>query len=481
MAKRVVIVGGGITGLTAAYKLIKGAGDAVEVHLIERSERLGGKTGTELTEGFVIEQGPDSFVGHKPALVNLCKELGIELTGPNPKMKKTYIWSGKRLEPLPVGLQLMIPTEFGPFIKTPLLSWKGKLRAGLEPLIPVRKETGDESIGSFVRRRFGDEMLQGIAGPLMGGIYGGSFDEVSMGAAFPQFMKIEREKGSLLLNALRNKAQAKPKSTTGSAFLTAPQGLQKIVDRLAEEIKGKVKIHLGKAVQSVAPVAPQGVGGCLCKGEAEPVTVESPAHWLITLSTGEALVADALILATPAWVSAELLGGALPEVAEELRDVPYGNSVVVALGYKKDEIGHPLDGTGFLIPARYPMEVTASTWVSSKWEHAAPADRALLRVFLGRGKGKDWTVESDEAVLAEVKKGLHETMGVTAEPFLTRIFRYQRSNPIYRVGHIEQMKALRAKLPTGLYLAGAPYSGVGLPDCVREGQEVAAQVAQALQ
>ncbi|HLO02668.1 MAG TPA: oleate hydratase, partial [Symbiobacteriaceae bacterium] len=130
MAKRVVIVGGGITGLTAAYKLIKSAGEAVEVHLVERSERLGGKTGTELTEGFVIEQGPDSFVGHKPALVNLCKELGIELTGPNPKVKKTYIWSGKRLEPLPVGLQLMIPTEFGPFIKTPLLSWKGKLRAG---------------------------------------------------------------------------------------------------------------------------------------------------------------------------------------------------------------------------------------------------------------------------------------------------------------------------------------------------------------
>lgn len=467
MAKRVVIVGGGITGLTAAYRLIQGAGEALEVHLIERAERLGGKTGTERTEGFVIEQGPDSFVGHKPALVNLCKELGIELTGPNPQMKKTYIWSGKRLEPLPVGLQLMIPTEFGPFIKTPLLSWKGKLRAGLEPLIPARKETSDESIGSFVRRRFGQEMLEGIAGPLMGGIYGGSFDEVSMGAAFPQFMKIEREKGSLLLNALRNKAQAKPKSTTGSAFLTAPKGLQTIVDRLVEEIDGKVKIHLGKAVQSVAPVA--------------PVTVESPAQWFITLSTGEALVADALILATPAWATADLIGGALPEVAGELRAVPYGNSVVVALGYSKEEVGHPLDGTGFLVPARYPMEVTASTWVSSKWAHAATPDRALLRVFLGRGNGKDWTVESDEVVLAEVKKGLRETMGVTGEPFLTRIFRYQRSNPIYRVGHIDRMKALRAKLPTGLYLAGAPYSGVGLPDCVREGQEVAAQVVQGLQ
>lgn len=461
MTKRVVIIGGGITGLTTAYRLSQGA-PAVELHLVERAGRLGGKTGTELTEGFVIEQGPDSFVGHKPALVNLCKELGIELTGPNPQMKKTYVWSGTQLEPLPVGLQLMIPTEFGPFIKTPLLSWKGKLRAGLEPLVPIRKEMGDESIGSFVRRRFGDEMLEKIAGPLMGGIYGGSFDEISMGAAFPQFMKIERERGSLLLNALRNKAQAKPKSTTGSAFLTAPQGLQRIIDRLVQEIEGKVKFHLERSVTSLAPVA------------------ESPARWLVTLSTGEALVADAVILATPAWAAADLLGAPVPEVAAGLREIPYGNSVVVALGYKKEALDHPLDGTGFLIPARYPMEVSASTWVSSKWAHAAPDDRALLRVFLGRGGGKDWTVESDEAVLAEVKKGLRETMGLTAEPFLTRIFRYQRSNPIYRVGHLERMKALRAKLPTGLYLAGAPYSGVGLPDCVREGQEVAAQVVQGL-
>jgi oxygen-dependent protoporphyrinogen oxidase len=461
---RILIVGGGMTGLSAAYQLQKWAaktGALPVIHLVEKADRLGGKTSTELVDGLVVERGPDSFVGHKPWLKELAKELGLALTGPNPAVKKTYIWSGKRLEPLPIGLQIMIPTQFGPFIRTPLLSPWGKLRAAMEPFIPARKVEGDESIGSFVRRRFGQEMLEQIAGPLMAGIYGGNWDEISMQASFPQFMKIEREKGSLLLNALRNKRQAQPQSTTGSPFLTVPTGLQTIVDRLAAVLEGRVQFHLGTMVTALEPV--QGAGG-----------------YRVRLSSGEEMTADAVIVATPAYVAADLVDGFLPAISTELREVPYGNSVVVALGYRRADLDHPLDGTGFIVPARYPMEVTASTWVSSKWAHAAPSDKALLRVFLGRAGGKDWTTESDEAILAEIQKGLRETMGLTGEPFLTRIFRYRQANPQYRVGHLDRMAKLRRQLPRGLYLAGAAYGGVGLPDCVREGQVVAEKVANQL-
>jgi oxygen-dependent protoporphyrinogen oxidase len=482
---RILIVGGGMTGLTAAYQLQKWAaktGVVPEIHLVEKAERLGGKTSTELVDGLVVERGPDSFVGHKPWLKELAKELGLALTGPNPAVKKTYIWSGKRLEPLPIGLQIMIPTQFGPFIRTPLLSPLGKLRAAMEPFIPARKEEGDESIGSFVRRRFGQEMLDQIAGPLMAGIYGGNWDEISMQASFPQFMKIEREKGSLLLNALRNKKQAQPQSTTGSPFLTVPTGLQTIVDRLAAVLAGRVQFHLGTTVTALEPV--RGALGGAPAGAGAVTEAAALAHgasgYRVRLSSGEEMTADAVILATPAYVAADLVDGFLPAVSTELREVPYGNSVVVALGYRQADLDHPLDGTGFIVPARYPMEVTASTWVSSKWAHAAPSDKALLRVFLGRAGGKDWTAESDEAILAEIRKGLRETMGLTAEPFLTRIFRYRKANPQYRVGHLDRMAKLRRQLPRGLYLAGAAYGGVGLPDCVREGQAVAEKVANQL-
>jgi oxygen-dependent protoporphyrinogen oxidase len=462
MSQTIVIVGGGVTGLSAAYHLQKrarAAGVEATVVVVERDTKLGGKTQTDVIDGMVLEHGPDSVIAHKPWFKQLCQELGLPMVGTNPEIKTTYIYKNGRLEQLPVGMQIMIPTELWPFIKTRLLTPWGKLRAALEPLVPIRRSDEDESIGSFVRRRFGREVLENLAGPLMGGIYGGDWDAVSLKATFPMFMKMEQEHGSLLLQGLRNKAN-KPKGPTGSAFFTVPTGLKSAVDALVQACDG-VTFQTGTTVTGVTPAG---------KG------------YTVSLSTGERIDAHAVVLATPAYIAAELIQGYLPEVAGELNAIPYGNSCVVALAYRRTDVDHPLDASGFLVPHTEPLAVTASTWVSSKWPHTAPPDRALLRVFLGRAGGKDWTAEPDDVILDTVRQGLRQTMGLRAEPVLTRIYRWPRAMSTYRVGHLERMDWIEQRMQQqpGLYLAGAAYRGVGLPDCVREGMEAADKVARHL-
>ena len=460
MRPTILIVGGGVTGLAAAYnvqKQAKAAGADPRIILVEKDSALGGKTKTERVDGLVIEHGPDSFIAHKPWFGQLCKELGLPTVGTNPNVKTTYIWHKGKMEPLPVGMQIMIPTETWPFVKTRLISPLGKLRAAMEPFIPVKKTDEDESIGSFVSRRFGREVLENVAGPLMGGIYGGDWDGVSMKATFPMFTKMEKEQGSLLLAGHRNKAN-RPKGPTGSAFQTVPTGLQTAVDALVKACE-QVEFKTGVTVKSLVPAD----GG-----------------YTVSLDSGEELLADAVVLAVPAYVAASLIEEIVPAAAGELNEIPYGNSVVVALGYNRSDVDHPLDASGFLVPAREPMDVTASTWVSVKWPHAAPKDKVLLRCFIGRGLGKDWTKESDEALIATAREGLERTMGLKAEPFLTRIFRWPRAMAGYRVGHLDRMDQVDGmmKQAPGLYLAGAAYRGVGLPDCVREGIQAADKIAK---
>lgn len=457
----IVIAGGGITGITAAYRLqqaAKAAGADARIIVVEKEKRLGGKVQTDLVDGFVIEHGPDSYIVHKPWMRDLCHELGLPTVGTDPTVKTTYIYGGGRMEPLPVGMQIMIPTEIWPFLKSRLISPLGKLRAGLEPLVPKRQSEADESIGSFVSRRFGREVMENIAGPLMGGIYGGDWDSVSINATFPMFPKMEREQGSLLLGAMRSKAN-KPKGPTGSAFNTVPVGLEAAIEALIQASPG-VEYRTGTTMTSATP-ASDGKG------------------YTVLLDGEEQLLADAVVLAVPAYVASSLVGGYLPEVAEELDTIPYGNSCVMALAYDRADVKHPLDASGFLVPHTEPLEVTAGTWVSVKWPHAAPEGKVLMRCFLGRAGGKDWTQESDETIIATVRQGLAKVMGLEAEPLLTRIFRWRRAMSQYRVGHLDRMDRvdrLMEQMP-GLYLAGAAYRGVGLPDCVREGTQAAKKAA----
>lgn len=461
MTQTVLVVGGGVTGLSAAYALQKqarAAGVDARIILVEK-DRLGGKAQTDVVDGFVIEQGPDSFLVSKPWFKQLCTELGLPTVGTNPNVKSTYILHDGRLERLPVGMNIMIPTEIWPFIKTRLISPLGKLRAGMEPLVPIKKTDEDESIGSFVSRRFGREVMENIAGPLMGGIHGGDWEAVSIKSTFPMFMKMEKEQGSLLLAGQRNKAN-KPKGPTGSAFQTVPTGLLSAVETLVQACDG-VTFKVGVTVDELKQVGGQ---------------------YEARLSDGETVDADAVVLATPAYVSGALVNGFLPEVSDRLNAIPYNNSVVVALGYNKQEVNHPLDASGFLVPATEPSDVTASTWVSVKWPHSAPDDKVLLRCFMGRAGGKDWTQESDESLIRQAREGLAKTMGLKAEPILARVYRWPRAQVQYRVGHLDRMNELdklMAQVP-GLYLAGAAYRGVGLGDCTREGMQAAEKAAKQL-
>jgi oxygen-dependent protoporphyrinogen oxidase len=272
------------------------------------------------------------------------------------------------------------------------------------------------------------------------------------------FPKLEKQ-GSLLVQGIKNKAN-KPKGPTGSAFQTVPTGLKSAVDAIVGACQG-VEFRTGTSVEKLEPT-----GG----------------KYTVALSTGETVEADAVILATPAYVASGLMKDFRSDVAAELDGIPYGNSCVVALAYNRKDVEHPLDASGFLVPHTEPMNVTASTWVSIKWPHSAPEGKVLMRCFVGRGAGKDWTKESDEVIIAEARKGLEEAMGLKAEPTLARVYRWPRAMAQYRVGHLERIDRIDALMQTqaGLYVAGAAYRGVGIGDCVREGNTAAERTAKHL-
>lgn len=460
--ERILIAGAGITGLTTAYTLLKQAREAgrnPEIVVVEKEARLGGKTQTEVVDSIIIEEGPDSVIAYKPWAVQLAKELGLEVVGTNPECKSTYIMHRGRLERLPVGMQIMIPTQIWPFVKTGLISPLGKLRAVLEPFVPIRRSDEDESIGSFVGRRFGREVLENLAGPLMGGIYGGDFEAVSMKATFPRFLKMEQEGGSLLLQGWRNK-ENKPKGPTGSAFITVQGGLNRLVQELVRRLEGEVRFLTGVSLAGL-------------------VQRQEGRGYIAGLDNGQRCEADAVVLALPAYVAAGLVRGFLPNVAGELLAIPYHNSVVAAMVYDRSEVEHPLDASGFLIPAAETRVISACTWVSSKWPHATPPDKVLIRCFIGRGEGRDWTRISDEAIIGHARQELQQIMGLKAAPLFTRVYKWPRAMPQYRVGHLDRMDRVDRMLrkAPGLYLAGAAFRGVGLPDCVREGMQAAEKAA----
>jgi len=460
MNQRILIAGGGITGLSTAYYLQKrarAAGQSVEIVLVERDTRLGGQMQTQVVDDLIIEEAPDSFLVRKPWFVQLCSELGLTLVGTNDQVKKTYILSDGELEPIPEGMQLFIPTKLKPFAKSRLISQSGKLRAMLEPVIPIRKSDDDESAGHFIARRFGREMVEKIGAPLLAGVYGGDPYELSLKATFPQFLLMERERGSLL-KAARNTAPAK--GTTGSLFQTVKGGLHSVVEAL-EAATPDVTYRTGQAVTSLKRVG-------------------TKQH--AVLDTGEVLEVDAAVLTMPAFVTADLVADSMPDLELELRAIEYGSVVVAALAYDRIDVMHPLDATGFLVPSSEGLPITASTWVSSKWPHMAVGERVLLRAFLGNSGERDWVSESDDEILRAVQQTFEQVMGLTADPVLTRVFRWPHSRPRYKVGHLDRVQRIETlvKAVSGLYLAGAAYRGLGLPDCVREGATVAEGIAAQL-
>ncbi|QHT62110.1 protoporphyrinogen oxidase [Paenibacillus lycopersici] len=470
---RFVVIGGGISGLSSAFYLTKEAelrGREAHITVVDPSERIGGKINTLRKDGFVIEKGPDSFLARKTPIIDLAYDLGIqdELTGTNPAAKKTYILHRGKLHPMPPGLVLGIPTEIMPFAKTSLLSWGGKLRAMLDFVLPASKAEDDESVGEFLSRRVGTEVMERIAEPLLAGIYAGDLSKLSLQSTFPQFREAERRHGSLIrgTRASKRKGAAAPAAPSRlpeklrrSMFLTFKNGLTTMLEALTHALsEAGAESRIGR--EAVA----------FRQNEAG----EGQAPYEVLLNDGEILEADGIIITTPAFNAADLLEPHIP--VDALRAINYVSVANVVMAFDKASFGIEFDGSGFVVPRSEGTTITACTWTSSKWLHASPDDKVLLRCYVGRA-GDEAVVDLPDAELAEaVRRDIRNVLGITAEPLFTEITRLHRSMPQYPVGHLTATAALRARLRAnmpGVWIAGAAFDGVGLPDCIRQGKEAA--------
>ncbi|OME86975.1 protoporphyrinogen oxidase [Paenibacillus sp. FSL A5-0031] len=472
---RIVIIGGGISGLSSAFYLQREAerqGRELEITIVDGAPALGGKINTLQRDGFVIEKGPDSFLARKLAIIDLAEELGItdELTTTNPGAKKTYILHQRKLFPMPAGLVLGVPTEIGPFVKTGLLSWGGKLRALMDLVLPVRKEQSDESLGGFLERRVGNQVMRRIAEPLLAGIYAGDLKKLSLQATFPQFAASERKHGSLIRGMQHNRkvsaaAGALPAVAKGGTFLTFKGGLSSLVNALDKALS-KVQRRLSTKVVEIKRCADQAVS-----------SASEGARYEVVLDSGETLWADRIVMTAPAYNAAELLAP-LTEV-NELRAINYVSVANVVLAFDKATFGLDFDGSGFVVPRSEGLQITACTWTSNKWLHSSPDDKVLLRCYVGRSGDEESVRLPDAELIKAVRRDIEETMGIKAEPLFVEITRLPRSMPQYPVGHVENMKQLRGRfereLP-GVWITGAAFDGVGLPDCIRQGKEAAQEL-----
>ncbi len=454
---KVVIVGGGIAGLSTAYYLQKetqALGLACQITLIEREGRLGGKIVTDTPNGFVIEAGPDSFITQKPHALQLCRELGLDeqLIGTNDDRRTIYVLRKGKLHKMPDGLMLVVPTRFLPFVKSPLISWRGKLRMGMDWLMKARQSDADESIADFMRRRLGQEALEVLGEPILAGIHVADAERLSLKATFPRFMEIERKYGSLARGMIAGRKNAPPSKQP--MFMTMKGGLQDFITALENAFEGE--IITGTGVQSLS---------------------SNDFGWSVQLEAGQTIAADGVILATPAYVSADFLQEDSPELAQKLRAIRYASTATLSLGYAAADFEHPLDGFGFVIPRTEATPLLACTWTSTKFNHRAPQGHVMLRVFVGGPRQSELVNKEDDDLVTLVQSELQKIMGITAKPTITRVFRWKNANPQYDVGHLEFVDQLEASCPDGLYLTGSAYRGVGLPDCIAQGQQTAQKTA----
>lgn len=463
--KRVVIIGGGISGLsTALYlkELTASAGHEIEMTLSEKGGRLGGNIFTEKIDGFLIEGGPDCFLSEKPWAAQLCRHLGLgdQIIPTLEENKGTFVLSHGKLHVMPEGLILMVPTRIIPLITTSLFSWPGKLRMGLEFFIPPKKDKSDESLGSFVRRRLGMEALDKIAEPLVAGVHAGDPETMSMRASFPKFMEMEQNHGSLIKGMLARmkkagevqRASAGPRPTM---FMTLRGGLSDLIDAIAARLDAP-SIRLGKSVSGIK---------------------EQGGKYAIRMENGETLEADSVILSTPAYISASLLNDMDSELAEKLRSVPYVSTATVSMAFKKAEVTLPRS-FGFVIPKVEHRRIMAATFTSQKFPGRCSDDHVMIRCFVGGSKNEDLVEQNDEEMLKMVLGELKDIIRVNAKPVLSRVYRWRKAMPQYTIGHLDRVQTIFEMVHKhpGLYITGSAYNGIGISDSIREGEITAKKV-----
>ncbi len=468
--KNILIIGGGIAGLSTAYYLKKGLEDrgtgCCNITLVEKGPRLGGNILTERLDGFLIEGGPDCFLSEKPWALALCRELGLEEELLPTKMPSgtTYVFSEGKLHPLPEGVILMVPTRILPLLRDTLISWRGKLRMAMEPFVPRRRQTTDESLADFVRRRLGEEVLRKIAQPLVAGIHAGDPETMSIRASFPKFVEMEQTHGSLvrgMLHRMRTTRTPQKNRTTLTMFVSLKSGMQTLVDTLADRIKDSVTILKNTAVERVE---------------------KETDHYVVKTEDGRSLIACALVVATPAWVSASLVKGFDERLSGLLLTIPYVSTATISMGFDKKGFSHPMDGFGFVVPEVEGRTIMACTWTSSKWDARAPQDKALLRCFVGGAKRGELVSMKDEPLAELVTKDLRDIMGIHTRPLFVRIYRWHRAMPQYTIGHMERVSSIEklCEKHHALYLTGSAYRGIGISDTVRDAQTTAERLINTL-
>ncbi len=459
--KRIAIIGGGISGLSAAFALEKHrrAGVAVEYALFESSPRLGGVLLTESIDGCLIEAGPDSFLTEKPWAADLCREVGLaeQLIASNDRDRKTYILVNGHLVPMPDGLMFMVPTKMLPAIWSPLFSTRTKFRMMREWFQSPRKSPADESVASFVERHYGREVVDRLADPLLSGVYGGHADKLSLRAVLPRFAEMEASHGSLG-RALISTLQKTPKPAAPKPLFTSlKNGMQQMAGAIISHLPPST-LHINTPVQAIQ---------------------QQDTSWLV--SAGYATDQfDAVILATSTPAAARL--GLPTQLTSALAAIEYTSSVTIAIAYDRQVRQSLPPGFGFLVPRSEGKRLLAATFVHNKFPHRAPPDRALIRCFLGGAHHPAILDQSDEEILRLAKQELRQILHLTAEPLFTRIYKWKDAMAQYNVGHIERINAIEQgcrDLPN-LALAGNAYHGIGVPDCVRSGTEAANRILQTL-
>ncbi len=439
--KHIIIIGGGISGLAAAHRLIELSNDhkqQIQITLLEASSRLGGTIQTESRDGFLLERGPDSFISEKPEALLLARRLGLDskLIETNSQHRRSFIVRSSRLRPVPEGFQLLAPSQVWPFVTTDIFSLAGKLRMSADLFLPRKSANGntdepeDESLASFVRRRLGREALERMAQPMIGGIYTADPEKLSLRATLPRFLEMESEHRSIILGMWR-RANSRP-----------------------------AHIRLNTRVEAI---------------RRNVATNHRESNWQVITDRGESLAADAICLAVPAFVAASLFQDVSEQIAEKLDHISYASTATINLAYRRGDIRHPLDGFGFVVPFVERRSLIACTFSNIKFAGRAPDNHVLLRAFVGGALQPEMFALEESEMVARVKKDLHDLLGIEQEPLFTEVAKWQKSMPQYEVGHLDRVKDIEdqlRQLPT-LTVAGNSYRGAGIPDCIRSGESAA--------
>ena len=470
--KRIVIIGAGITGLSAAFRLWELCQEQkqnLSVTLFDARDRIGGVIHTIRRDGFLIDSGPDNFVTAKPWAMTLARRLGIEseLIPTNTAHRSALVVRNGKLVPIPEGFLLMAPTKLMPMVTTPLFSIPGKLRMAMEYLLPASSNRDDESLASFVNRRFGHEALDRVVQPLISGIYTARPEKLSLRATMPRFLDLEAQYGSVIKGMQQEgKKRRLSQKTTGSGarygmFVTFKNGLQTLIQTLESKLP-HVEFRLNTPVHQITKVSDD---------------LEKPS-WKVITQSGDTENADCLIIAGPSKHAAHLLQTVDPTLADQLSSVPYASSAVAHLAYKREQIGHPLDAFGCVVPMSENRNIIAASFSSVKYQGRAPSGFVLIRAFMGGALQPEVIQCDDNGLIDTACRDLNDLLDISTKPQFAVVSRWPDSMAQYEVGHLEKVAGMRKRiaLHKGLQVAGNGFEGVGIPDCVRAGERAAESI-----